>query len=175
MSASATIRRSLRRRPGRPAIARLLLVFVAGAAGLLAGPAIPTALAANASLTVDASQRRARINPTQFGEFLEEINHSGDGGIYAELIRNRDLKEDPSSPVYWSAVTGGGRAAASRWTRRQGPNSANPVSLELSVGISAGRRPGRGGQRRLLGHPGQAVDHLSGVVLREDSRPARAR
>ena len=49
---------------------------------------------------------RPAINPTQFGEFLEEINHSGDGGLYAELIRNRDLKESTSSPVAWSAVSG---------------------------------------------------------------------
>jgi alpha-N-arabinofuranosidase len=54
----------------------------ANAIGQLAGPG---------RLSVDASQRGPAINPTQFGEFLEEINHSGDGGLYAELIRNRDL------------------------------------------------------------------------------------
>ena len=40
----------------------------AGAISQLAGPG---------QLSVDASQRGPAINPTQFGEFLEEINHSG--------------------------------------------------------------------------------------------------
>jgi hypothetical protein len=28
------------------------------------------------------------INPTQYGVFFEEINHGGEGGLYAELIKN---------------------------------------------------------------------------------------
>jgi hypothetical protein len=56
------------------------------------------ALAGPGTLTVDAGQKGPAISSTQFGSFLEEINHSADGGLYAELIRNRDLKEDSSSP-----------------------------------------------------------------------------
>jgi alpha-L-arabinofuranosidase len=111
-------------------------------AGVLGASAIK-ALAGPGTLTVDASQAGPRINPTQFGEFLEEINHSGDGGIYAELIRNRDLKEDASSPVYWSAVTDGGASGSIALDTTQGPTSANQVSLELSVGsVPAGGRVG---------------------------------
>ena len=111
-------------------------------AGVLGASAIKQ-LAGPGTLSVDASQAGPRINPTQFGEFLEEINHSGDGGIYAELIRNRDLKEDASSPVYWSAVTGGGASGSIALDTTQGPTSANPVSLELSVGsVPAGGRVG---------------------------------
>ena len=110
-------------------------------AGVLAASAIKQ-LAGPGTLTVDASQAGPRINPTQFGEFLEEINHSGDGGVYAELIRNWDMKEDSSSPVYWSAVSGGGSGAVAL-DSTQGPTSANPVSLELSVGsVPAGGRVG---------------------------------
>jgi alpha-N-arabinofuranosidase len=35
---------------------------------------------------------------------LEEVNHSLDGGLYAELIRNRSMKENSSDPVHWSIV-----------------------------------------------------------------------
>jgi alpha-L-arabinofuranosidase len=110
--------------------------------GVLGARAIKQ-LAGPGTLTVNASQAGPRINPTEFGEFLEEINHSGDGGVYAELIRNRDLKEDASSPVYWSAVTGGGASGSVALDTGGGPTPANQNSLELSIGsVPAGGRVG---------------------------------
>jgi alpha-L-arabinofuranosidase len=101
------------------------------------------ALAGQGSITVHTGQAGPAINPTQLGAFLEEINHSGDGGIYAELVRNRDLKESSSSPVYWSAVTGQGASASIALDNSQPLGSANPVSLKLSVsGLPAGSRAG---------------------------------
>jgi alpha-L-arabinofuranosidase len=97
----------------------------AGAISQLSGPG---------QISVDASQRGPAINPTQFGEFLEEINHSADGGLYAELIRNRDLKESSSSPVAWSEVGAPGTDANVSLDSGQPLNSANPVSLKLAVG-----------------------------------------
>ena len=138
-------------------------------AGALGASAI-SQLAGPGRLSVDASQRGPAINPTQFGEFLEEINHSGDGGLYAELIRNRDLKESSSSPVAWSEVGAPGTDASISL------DSSQPSELGQSGQPEAGRgqrhlqRPGRRGQRRLLGHPGQAVDHLQGVLLRPQRR-----
>jgi alpha-L-arabinofuranosidase len=102
-------------------------------AGALNANAI-SQLAGPGELAVDASQRGPAINPTQFGEFLEEINHSGDGGLYAELIRNRDLKESSSSPVAWSEVGAPGTDAGISLDSSQPLNSANPVSLKLAVG-----------------------------------------
>ena len=29
-----------------------------------------------------------------YGLFFEEINHAGDGGLYAELVQNRSFEED---------------------------------------------------------------------------------
>jgi alpha-L-arabinofuranosidase len=109
-------------------------------AGALSASAI-SQLAGPGRLTVDASQRGPDINSTQFGEFLEEINHSGDGGLYAELIRNRDLKESSSNPVAWSEIGAGGTDASISLDSSQPLNSANPVSLELAVGhgTSTGR------------------------------------
>jgi alpha-L-arabinofuranosidase len=99
----------------------------AGAIAQLAGPG---------RLSIDASQRGATINPTQFGAFLEEINHSADGGLYAELIRNRDLKESSTSPVAWSAV--GAPGAGISLDSSDPLTSANPVSLKLTVPQNAG-------------------------------------
>ena len=50
-----------------------------------------------ASATVDLSQRGADIPASMYGIFFEEINHAGDGGLYAELIQNRGF-EDSSVP-----------------------------------------------------------------------------
>ena len=38
----------------------------------------------------------------------EEINFSYDGGLYAELIRNRTFRDDPTHPVNWSVAKYGG-------------------------------------------------------------------
>jgi len=42
-------------------------------------------------LNVDVDQPGHKISPILWGIFFEEINHSGDGGLYAELIKNRAL------------------------------------------------------------------------------------
>ena len=44
------------------------------------------------------------IGPLHYGIFYEEINHAGDGGIYAELIRNGSMEENGSKPDYWSTI-----------------------------------------------------------------------
>lgn len=38
---------------------------------------------------IDLSQKGADVDKSMYGLFFEEINHAGDGGLYAELIQNR--------------------------------------------------------------------------------------
>lgn len=42
------------------------------------------------------------MDPSLYGVFFEEINHAGDGGLYAELVRNRNFEEHviPSGMTY---------------------------------------------------------------------------
>ena len=49
--------------------------------------------AQTATLSVDAGADGIPLNPGMYGIFFEEINHSGDGGIYAELIENRSFED----------------------------------------------------------------------------------
>lgn len=49
------------------------------------------------TVTVDLAAPGAAIPPTLYGIFFEEINHAGDGGLYAELVRNRGF-EDANLP-----------------------------------------------------------------------------
>jgi alpha-L-arabinofuranosidase len=56
-----------------------------------------TAYPATATISVDLNKRGPAINPRMYGIFLEEINHGVDGGLYAEMIRNRGF-EDAKPP-----------------------------------------------------------------------------
>ena len=57
-----------------------------------------SAQAQTAVLNVDASREGVSISPTLYGLFYEEINHAGEGGLYAELIQNRSF-EDEALPI----------------------------------------------------------------------------
>jgi len=77
----------------------------------LAPLVVPIAVAVSqpslsASLTVHADRPGPKISPSLYGIFFEEINHAGDGGLYAELIRNRSFEES-SQPVHWRMVKEG--------------------------------------------------------------------
>ena len=43
-------------------------------------------------LEVDASKSTASIQPTMYGIFFEDINFAADGGLYAELVKNRSFE-----------------------------------------------------------------------------------
>ena len=56
---------------------------------------------AQPSFEFSTSQRGPLLSPLQYGIFYEEINHGGDGGLYAELIRNRSFEDNASNPDAW--------------------------------------------------------------------------
>jgi len=55
-------------------------------------------------LTLDLTKAETPVSPMLYGLMTEEINHSYDGGLYAELIRNRIFKDSKTSPEGWSLV-----------------------------------------------------------------------
>ena len=71
-------------------------------------------------INVDATQKGPKISPTHYGIFYEDINHAADGGLYAELIRNRSFEDD---------LMGGGR----NMRRRGGQNNQNEGQTEPRV------------------------------------------
>ncbi|HEY0244589.1 MAG TPA: alpha-L-arabinofuranosidase C-terminal domain-containing protein [Mucilaginibacter sp.] len=68
--------------------------------------------AQNAKLTLDLTKPSANVSPKLYGLMTEEINHSYDGGLYAELIRNRIFKDNPTTPEAWSVVQEGDAKAS---------------------------------------------------------------
>ncbi len=78
------------------------------------------------TVRVAADKSGARINPAMWGVFFEDINFGADGGLYAELVKNRSF-EFPEPLMGWS-VTGG-----SVEVRDEQPfNPANPHYLRLA-------------------------------------------
>jgi alpha-L-arabinofuranosidase len=65
---------------------------------------IQTVRADNLSLTVHADQPGARINPAMWGVFFEDINFGADGGLYAELVKNRSF-EFPDPLMGWTKIS----------------------------------------------------------------------
>ncbi len=56
--------------------------------------ALPYTINAQVVINIDADKRGPMVSPTHYGIFYEDINHAADGGLYAELIRNRSFEDD---------------------------------------------------------------------------------
>ena len=65
-----------------------------------------------AKITVDVNKPVHAIPSTLFGIFFEDINHSTDGGIYPELVRNRSF-EDADTLQNWKFTSQNGTSSAS--------------------------------------------------------------
>ncbi|HEY7118005.1 MAG TPA: alpha-L-arabinofuranosidase C-terminal domain-containing protein [Tepidisphaeraceae bacterium] len=145
--------------PARIVITLVGLLLIPGSAAIAQGtpaaPAKPPGAAAvaaagvSATLDVDVNKPSVTIPPTFYGLMTEEINHSYDGGLFAELIQNRTFQDPPPRrghatpaapapqdlPVHWSLV-GDGTATLDR---NEPVNSALPLSLRLDLsGKTAG-------------------------------------
>lgn len=130
-----------------------------------------TVWAGSATINIDVSKPGPRLNPKMYGIFLEEINHGVDGGLYAELVRNRGF-EDAKPPEgftfrdgrwldargydagfsrfgyftnglpFWSLVKAGEADGAMSLDMSEPLNAATPRSLRLEITKAA---PGRVG------------------------------
>lgn len=92
----------------------------------------PPASAA-AVLEIQTNKPIATVSPTLYGLMTEEINYSYDGGIYAELIRNRAFQDDPRHPDHWFILEDGNALASMQIDKSTGPSAALTSSLKLSV------------------------------------------
>lgn len=86
-----------------------------------------------ATLSIDVTQIVSPISPMLYGLMTEEINHSYDGGLYAEMIQNRAFHNDWQGQPPWDVVLRGNAAARKSLDRSTGPSQALPYSLKLTV------------------------------------------
>src|SRR5262249_24627136 len=78
---------------------------------VLAVFATPLCSQAPATLTIELGKQKAAVSPTLYGLMTEEINYSYDGGLYAELIRNRTFRSDWTGILNWYLVQKGASSA----------------------------------------------------------------
>src|SRR5436853_299115 len=99
-------------------------------------------LGAEPTFTVDATSAVGKVSPLHYGLMTEEINHSYDGGLYAELIRNRAFLDNAQTPDHWSVVQGDSAAATIALDPAQPLNDKIPTSLRLTVTAASTSHPG---------------------------------
>ena len=101
---------------------------------------------AQVTIDIDANQRGPKISPTHYGIFFEDINHAADGGIYAELIRNRSFEDGPeygkpADMQAWSTYAAAPSQLAAHLIQpsKKSPllNSAQQNALELTISATA--------------------------------------
>ena len=92
-----------------------------GAALLLA----TSATAADNVVSVNMKRLGAPIQPTMYGIFFEDINFAADGGLYAELVKNRSFEFTPDHLMGWQAF---GKVEI----RDDGPFDRNPHYARLT-------------------------------------------
>ncbi len=78
--------------------------------------------AATATLTVRPGEKKA-ISDKLIGIFFEDISYAADGGLYAELVQNRDFEYSSQDRREWTATTA--------WT------SPSPITVETDNPLSA--------------------------------------
>ncbi len=88
---------------------------------------------APAVLTIHADQPVSAVSPTLYGLMTEEINYSYDGGLYAEMVRNRTFHGSWDGTQYWYLVEDGNAAAKMELDHQTGPSAALNSSLRIEV------------------------------------------
>jgi alpha-N-arabinofuranosidase len=106
-----------------------ILAFTA----LALSSSVALAQAPPAHLTIHADQQISPVSPTLYGLMTEEINFSYDGGLYAEMVRNRTFRSDWSGILYWYLLENGNAVAKMDIDKDTGPSDALKTSLRLEV------------------------------------------
>jgi len=95
----------------------------------------------SATIQVDLAQPGHAISPMLWGIFFEDINCSADGGLYAELIRNRNF-EDSDKPEHWSLLNSDTAQARMSLDKNRPASAKNPTSLKVEVESTGSGRAG---------------------------------
>lgn len=81
-------------------------------------------------VSIQVNKPVAEIQPTMWGLFFEDINFAADGGIYAELVKNRSFEFDNPMMAWKEVKTGSGKGRCQILNREHdNPNNPRYISL----------------------------------------------
>ncbi len=92
-------------------------------------------------LRIETSKPVGKVSPTLYGLMTEEINYSYDGGIYAELIRNRTFRNSWMGAEHWQLVQKGNALATIKEDKTTGPSATLNYSIKMSVEQADSQNP----------------------------------
>jgi len=107
------------------------------AAILSLGISISISSQTNRSLVVKADQPKADIQPAMWGVFFEDINFAADGGIYAELVKNRSF-EFKSPLTGWKEIIQGDAKGRLLIINQENEKPSNPRVLNIKADAMKG-------------------------------------
>ena len=116
------------------------------------------------TISLDFTKPGPALSLSMYGIFFEDINHAADGGLYAELIQNRDFESNkvpedmtwiddstivnpngwkgsyrrPDDLRFWSLIQEGGAVAQMQLEKRNPLNANNPQSMRFEI-LKAGK------------------------------------
>jgi alpha-L-arabinofuranosidase len=134
-----------------------------------------------AEIAIDLAAPGRSFSGAMYGIFFEDINHAADGGLYAELVQNRDFENNavpegmhwvddstlvnpkgwrgsyrrPDELKFWSLLRGDGSSARMSLEKSHPLSPANPQSLKLEI-LRAGK-----------GRVGVANEGFWGIAVRK--------
>jgi alpha-L-arabinofuranosidase len=100
-----------------------------------------SAIAQAPSLTIQVDHPTATVSPTLYGLMTEEINYSYDGGLYAELVRDRVLSRSWDALRLWPMVARGDSVVNVSADESDGPSAAISSSLRVTVAKASAASP----------------------------------
>src|SRR6266481_7370815 len=109
-------------------IAKIALLATASAL-----PAVCVAQPTTVTLNIQLDKPAHAVSPTLYGLMTEEINYSYDGGLYAELVRNRAFHPGWDEPAHWFLMQYGDAQASMALDPSTGPSANRRLSLRLNV------------------------------------------
>jgi alpha-N-arabinofuranosidase len=86
-------------------------------------------------IVVNADKIQTEIQPTMWGVFFEDINFGADGGLYAELVKNRSF-EFYNPKTGWTLLSKATDSSLFNILSRGTTNEKNPRFARLAVGKS---------------------------------------
>jgi alpha-N-arabinofuranosidase len=96
---------------------------------------------APAQLSIQLDKPLHPVSPMLYGLMTEEINYSYDGGLYAEMVRNRAPQEGRGSTARWYVDNKGSARAALTFDGTEGPSAALPGSLLFDIKTADAQNP----------------------------------